>query len=230
LEIYFVLVEPAVPENIGASARALKTMGFSGLRLVNPTNHQSDKARWLAHGSTDILESAKIFSSLEEAIGDMDFSIGTTAKDRSTKQDYHSPEEAREIVKSKNSLIQKVAIVFGREESGLTNSELRLCDIASTIAIRNPYPSLNLSQAVMLYAYIFSGLSMPIIAVENLPDEAYSDLKANAIALLHNLGIDRNENLYHRLLERLASADADDSRLLLSVLGKLLPALESGRK
>jgi tRNA/rRNA methyltransferase len=223
LEIYFVLVEPAVPENIGAAARALKTMGFSELWLVNPTNHLTDKARWLAHGSNDILEKAKIFSCLEDALSDVDFSIGTTAKDRSTKQDYFTPEAAREIVLAKNNLIQNAAIVFGREESGLTNSELRLCQIASTITIQNPYPSLNLAQAVMLYAYVFSGLSAPPVTDTVLPDKAYSDLKANAIVLLQKLGVDRNENLYHRMLERLASANADDSRLLLSLLAKLLP-------
>ncbi len=200
-------------------------MGFGELRLVNPTNHLSDKARWLAHGSTDILENAKIYCCLEDALADIDFSVGTTAKDRSTKQDYYAPEDARQIVLAKNNLIRNAAIVFGREDSGLTNSELRLCHIASTIPIQNQYPSLNLAQAVMLYAYVFSGLSMPPVKDELLPDKAYSDLKANAIALLQKLGIDRNENLYHRLLERLASTNADDSKLLLSVLAKLLPML-----
>ncbi len=230
MDIYYVLVEPAVPENIGASARALKTMGFSELRLVNPTNHLSDKARWLAHGSIDILENAKIFNSLEAALIGIDFSIGTTAKDRSARQDYYTPEQAREIVNTKGNLIHNVAVVFGREESGLTNSELRLCDIASTITIKNPYPSLNLAQSVMLYAYIFSGLTQPLKTSESLSDVAYADLKAKTIMLLQNLGIDRNENLNNRLLERLAAASADDSRLFLSLLGKLLPVLDGVTK
>jgi hypothetical protein len=75
----------------------------------------------------------------------------------------------------------------------------------------------------MLYAYVFSGLSAPPVTDTVLPDKAYSDLKANAIVLLQKLGVDRNENLYHRMLERLASANADDSKLLLSLLAKLLP-------
>ncbi|MDZ7606532.1 MAG: hypothetical protein U5K79_13305 [Cyclobacteriaceae bacterium] len=78
----------------------------------------------------------------------------------------------------------------------------------------------------MLYAYVFSGLSRPPDAETHLPDQAYTDLMANTIALFQKLGIDRNENLYHRLLERLAAANANDSRLLLSVLAKLLPMLE----
>ena len=230
-DICFVLVEPAVPENIGASARALKTMGFNDLRMVNPTDHLSDKSRWLAHGSGEILEKALIFNRLEDALEDVEFSIGTTAKGRSTKQDYYTPEMAKEIVRTKGDTIRKAAIIFGREESGLTNNELRLCDIASTIPLHNPYPSINLAQSVMLYAYIFSSLERAAL-LETLPlaEKAYTELKRNVVLTLQILGIDRNENLFHRLLERLASANADDTRLLLSVMSKLIPLLKDPHK
>ncbi|MGE0087944.1 MAG: TrmH family RNA methyltransferase [Bacteroidales bacterium] len=85
IDIHFILVEPAVSENIGAAARALKTMGFSSLRLVKPANHLADEARWLAHASNDILENAHVFPSLKEAVKDMDWIIGTTAKKRKGK-------------------------------------------------------------------------------------------------------------------------------------------------
>ncbi|MDZ7606531.1 MAG: TrmH family RNA methyltransferase [Cyclobacteriaceae bacterium] len=113
---------------MGAAARALKTMGFSELRLVNPTNHLSDKARWLAHGSTDILDNAKVFTSLEDALIDVDFSIGTTAKERSAKQDYYPPEEAKEIVQSKE-------VRFETQQSFLDAKEVALPTVNCAFAI-----------------------------------------------------------------------------------------------
>jgi tRNA/rRNA methyltransferase len=226
MEIVFILVEPAVPENIGAAARALKTMGFSKLRLVNPVDHLADKAKWLAHGSGDILESAEIFGSLAEASGDLDFIVGTTAKGRSTKADYHTPEEAREIVLKKQGSVASCGIVFGREESGLTNEELRRCDIASTIPLHNPYPSINLAQTVMIYAYVFSSLSLTHheddLVSNSLDNErVFLELKRNTVELLKMLEIDRNENIFHRMLERLAITSDEDSKLLLSFAKKV---------
>ncbi len=224
MELSFILVEPAVPQNIGASARALKTMGFTDLRLVNPRGHHSDKARWLAHGSVDILEKSSVFHSLEEAIGDLDFVIGTTAKDRSVKEDYYPPEEAREILRQKGKTIEKAGLVFGREESGLTNTELRLCDIASTIPLVAPYPSVNLAQSVMIYAYVFSSVlaGQRNKKQNNAQNErTYHELRARAMEIMQQYGIDRNPNLYHRILERIAVASDDDTRLMLSFIKHL---------
>ena len=82
MNISFILVEPAVPENIGAAARAIKTMGFNDLRLVNPCDHLDMRAKMLAHASHEILENAKIFTNLSDAIADLDFTIATSAKQR----------------------------------------------------------------------------------------------------------------------------------------------------
>ena len=229
MEISFILVEPAVPENIGAAARALKTMGFSDLRLVNPANHLADEAKWLAHGSRDILENATIYPEFHEAIKDLDFLIGTTAKNRSTKEDYYSPENTREIIDKKIDILPKVGIVFGREESGLTNEELRLCDIASTVNLKNPYPSINLAQSVMIYAYIFSsfGINKPIENEESEENgRVFHELKATSTAILHDLNIDKNPNLYHRILERIATVNGGDARLFLSFAKKFRQKFE----
>jgi tRNA/rRNA methyltransferase len=80
MQIFFILVEPAVQENVGAAARAIKTMGFSRLILVNPCDYLSGPARWLAHGSGEILDNAQVFPSLKEAIVNFDFVVGTSAK------------------------------------------------------------------------------------------------------------------------------------------------------
>lgn len=216
----FILTEPSVPENIGAAARAIKTMGFSELRLVKPANHLADEAKWLAHGSNDVLEKARIFDSFEEAIAGIDFLIATTAKNRSSKFDYYTPEEAKNIVIDKGVTIQNVGIVFGREESGLTNQEVKLCDIAASIPLTAPYPSINLAQSVMIFSYIFSSvnnLSPEIINKQN----NHSLLKQRTVDLLEKIGIAKSGNLHGRILERLATLKENDISLLLSVINRI---------
>jgi tRNA/rRNA methyltransferase len=218
MEISFLLIEPAVPENIGAAARALNTMGFHDFRLINPTNHLADEAKWLAHGSHDILNNAMVFNTFNEAIADLDFIIGTTAKQRSVKNDYYSPEKAKDIMIKKGDSIKKVGIVFGREESGLTNEELLSCDIASTVTIKTPYPSINLAQSVMLYAYIFSTLDNKDSGysqkIQN--QRIYHELKSNAHHIFTKLQISEDSVIYHRILERIATSSEEDAKLLLS--------------
>lgn len=220
--VHFILVEPAVPENIGASARALKTMRFSSLRLVNPCDHLHVKARMLAHGAQDVLENSKVFHSLEAALEDIDFSVGTTAKRRSVKFDYHNSDILGDIISRKRDTIGSLGIVFGREESGLTNEELQMCDIASSIPLEESYPSLNLSQAVMIYAYLLSPLR--IITREEPEGMTVQDwalLKKKAEDALKALEITENPNLYYRMLERLSLVGRDDLNLFLSLFGRI---------
>lgn len=222
MNICFVLVGPAVPENIGAAARAINTMGFSELRLVNPANHLADPSKWLAHGSVDVLEKALVFHDFNEAIADLDFIIGTTAKNRSVKQDYYTPENAFKLIENKSNSISQVGIVFGREESGLTNEELSKCDIAATIPLSKPYPSVNLAQSVMIFAYVFSSLKQMGSSEKDVTDKAriYHELKMNAFQILQKLNIGEDTVLYRRMLERLATSNDDDARLLLSFAKK----------
>lgn len=220
MDIIFILVEPAVPENIGAAARAIKTMGFNQLRLVNTKSHLADEARWLAHGSTDVLNTAQVYNSLEEAIADLDFTMGTTAKNRSVKFDYYSPEASIELIEQKKSILNKVGIVFGREESGLTNKELQLCDMATTIPIKTTYPSLNLAQSVMLMAYVFSQNNQLLQTPQNNTSE-YSLLKWKTTNLLKQIDIKEGDNLFGRIMERLAAVSASDTNLFLSFISRL---------
>ncbi len=150
--IYFVLVEPKVPGNIGAVARALKTMGFHHLILVNPGDYLAPEAQWMAHASEDILKKAMIYSSLPEAIKDKHFVVATTQRQRSFHLPYYHPKElAEKIIPIATE--HQVALVFGREQSGLTNEELSLCHAVTTIPSHTRHPSLNLAQAVMIYCY-----------------------------------------------------------------------------
>lgn len=159
MQLAFVLVEPKVPENVGAAARALCTMGFAELWLVNSDLHTRPEAHWLAHGSDHILDNARIFPDLAAVRNSIDLLMGTSAKPRHQRQDWHEPSQLRDIIARKGTSVATAALVFGREDRGLSNDELALCDLLTGFPMAVPYPSLNLSQAVMLYAWELSGLA-----------------------------------------------------------------------
>jgi len=228
MEYFFILVEPAVPENIGASARAIKTMGFAHLRLVNPCDFKEGKAQWLAHGSREILDNAGVYMDLEAATVDLDFIVGTTSKKRRTNQDYYYPDHLKEIISGKQVTVNKVGIVFGREESGLSNEELSLCDLISTIRLSSPYPSLNLSQSVMLYAYELSQLKKkPVKSQKVVEEQSLHALKDKVSRILELIEINQKINIEPRIMERLALLEDDDIHLLHSVCNSLIEKKES---
>jgi len=220
MTIHFVLSHPAVPENIGFVCRAINTMGFASLRLVNPTDHLSQQAKKTAYGSHGILDNALVFESLEEALADIDLSIGTTAKKRLGRHDYHSPEEVAEILRQKEPVLNSVALVFGSERDGLTKEEINQCDLLSTIPLAAPHPSLNLAQSVLIYAWelskTFAGSDISTQASE--PKEGdQKALKSKTLEVLHALDVPRQPSLYNRLKDRLMTVDAEDTRLMLAL-------------
>ena len=146
-----ILVEPKVPGNVGATARAIKNMGLSRLVVVNPWFHNHPQARYMAHGSEDVLESAEIFSTLKEAVASSVLVVGTTQRQRHAVPFMNPGKAAAEILESSRS--GPVSILFGREDRGLLNEELACCQIVVTIPTSIAQPSLNLSQAVMVMAY-----------------------------------------------------------------------------
>ncbi len=153
--IYFILVEPKEAGNIGASARAIKNMGFRHLCLVSQKNVLTDEARWLAHNALDVLESCRIYNSLSEAIKDKSMVVGTTrrmGKRRGVIVPVNDGVERLFNIAKNN----KVAILFGREDKGLLNEEIDLCGFLITIPTSEEQPSLNLAQAVLIVAYELS--------------------------------------------------------------------------
>jgi len=230
MEFHFILSHPAVAENIGAAARALKTMGFSSLRLVSPASHLSTDARKLAHGSNDILEKARVYDTTAEAIADLDFIIGTTSKKRNIRQEYIPVRELSAFLQNKSGTVTTVGILFGSEESGLSNEEIQRCDILSYIPLATSFPSLNLAQAVMLFAYELSGLhTQPQIHSQPAKESSYKILKDKTKELLSLLGIHEARPIYHRIFERLALTKETDIHLLLSVTEAMIKK-QSGRK
>ena len=222
MEFYFILVEPAVPGNIGAAARAIKIMGFRHLWLVRPCDHLDKEAIKMAHGSSDILKSAKIFDSFQQAISTIDFIIGTSAKKRTAHEEYLNCSQLPDIIIKKGKMIASTGIVFGREESGLTNEELKKCDVVTHIPMNSEYPSANLSQAVMIYAYILSGLmfNKTVRKKELKNKEGFKELKKRILSILEDIGIDKNPTLHDRIMERLALVNEDDMHLLYSFSNK----------
>lgn len=222
MEIIFILVEPSVPENIGASVRAINTMGFNQIRLVNPQcNHLDDNAFKLAHGSYDILRNSTIFKTLKEALQDIDFVIGTTSKERIAKNDYYNADDILPLLRNKNRSIDKAAIVFGRESSGMNSEEIAQCNILSSIPMANPFPTLNLSQSVMLYAYTLSRLNLSKtekVSCQRPKEMEFKALLNRSSKLLTKSGLDPESNIYNRIMERLAIVGDEDVRLFHSAL------------
>lgn len=228
LNIHFILVEPAVPENVGAAARAIKTMGFASLRLVNTKAHLDEKAGWLAHASNEILENAQEFSTLKDATKDIDWIIGTSAKKRRVNEDYYPSNKLNDLIKAKTGTIKNLAIVFGREESGLTNDELKLCDIVTSVPMKTTYPSLNLAQSVMIYAYTLSQLEYE----EKNPDQKtnlneLNILKIKTENILKEIGFKKDTAIYNRIMARLMILGETDIHLLLSIEHKIQEKLKN---
>lgn len=222
MEFFFVLVEPQYPENVGSVARAIKTMGFTKLVLVNPCDYLSKEAKWLAHGSIDILENATVHKSLESALEIIDFSIATTSKKRKTNFNYYHPNEIAHILKEKEESIANVGILFGREDTGLKNEALKKADIITTVPIQSAYPSINLAQTVMIYAYELSKFPVNKAHAPDTKNEEfkYALLKQRLHAVLGAIDIKENTNLYNRIFERIALTSSEDINLMLSFLNK----------
>jgi len=221
--ITFILYRPAVPENIGASARAIKTMGFNNLRLINPADHLSKEAKMLAHGSSEILENCSVYETYDEAVADIDFIVCTTAKKKSAKVDYIPSDQLAAFLSQKQSLAKNIGVVFGSEESGLPNSIILSANVGVTIPMALDYPSLNLSQAVMVIAYELAviGDSKASGKAEDQSDETWQQLQQRTENILIEAGIQPSTPLFHRIIERMSFMKASDARLAHSITSKI---------
>ena len=150
--IRIVLVNTSHPGNIGAVARAMKNMGLSRLYLVSPKQFPDEQAPWRAVSAADILESAVVTPTLAEAVGDCQFVVGTSARGRRIPWPLLDPRRCAERmnIESESS---EVAVLFGREDRGLTNDELKICNLHLNIPTSQDYSSLNLAMAVQIVAY-----------------------------------------------------------------------------
>lgn len=149
----FVLVETSLPGNIGAAARAMKTMGFSDMVLVNPRDAgfaRNAEAIAFASGAQDVLDNARVVASIEEALRDVRFAAAVSARLREYSPPVLSPRAAAATVLAVNA---PVALVFGNERFGLPNEAIEKCNALINIPANPDYSSLNLAQAVQVLAY-----------------------------------------------------------------------------
>lgn len=215
-DVVIALVRPKVPGNIGSAARGMNVMGLNELRLVQPeTDHLAADARWLAYGSEEILEQARLFDDISSAIADCSVKVATTHRSGRRRQVTKTLHEyAPEAATLPDGT--RLAVVFGNEEHGLSNDELSECDIALTVPQAIDYPSLNLAQAVVAICTALFGEIVaseaeggPMLATPGELDQLY-DRAASALRCLGYRDVP-NRNLHAsamRTLKRLLARAA----------------------
>ncbi|MCB1703715.1 MAG: tRNA (cytosine(32)/uridine(32)-2'-O)-methyltransferase TrmJ [Halioglobus sp.] len=150
--IRIVLVNTTHPGNIGGVARAMKNMGLRRLYLVEPRDYPNEQAVWRAASATDVLEAAVVVPTLSEAIGDCQFIVGTSARERRIPWPLMDARQCAQRMALASGQ-EQVAVLFGREDRGLTNDELKVCNLHLNIPTSQDYSSLNLAMAVQIVAY-----------------------------------------------------------------------------
>ncbi len=150
--IRIVMVETSHPGNIGAAARAMKNMCLGDMVLVNPQDFPSGKARARAASALDVLDSARVVTDLDQALEDCSLVFGASARERRLGSSLIDPRQAAERVVA-HGMDEKVAILFGREKSGLTNEELERCHYHIFIPSNREYSSLNVAASVQVICY-----------------------------------------------------------------------------
>jgi tRNA/rRNA methyltransferase len=172
--VRFVLVRPRVGENVGAAARVLRNFGFADWALVDPEEElDGAAARRLAVGAEDLLAAVPTHRRLEDAVADCVWVVGTESRRIAGRPGLHPGEVAREA--AAGATRGRTALVFGGERDGLRAEELRRCDALSRIPTEPGQPSLNLAQAVAVYAWALRERAVPEPAQPPLGPRAASD-------------------------------------------------------
>lgn len=209
--IKIVLNQTSHPGNIGATARAMKTMGLNHLALVNPKLFPHADATARASGADDLLADAVVFPSMDEAVTDCQLVIGASARIRSINCPVLTPRECAERVRDESGQ-GRVAIAFGNEQSGLSNEEIDRCHYLVNIPTASAYGSLNLAAAVQVITYE--------VLVSHLPDAPSGDIDDEHIPV--NAG--ELERFYTHLEETLVELEflnPENPRLLMRRLRRL---------
>ena len=208
--IRVVLVEPQHAGNIGGVARAMKNMAISRLVLVNPADHLAMEARMMAMHAFDILQRAQVVNTLSQAVADAGYIVGTTRRLGKSRQAQHSSRNIAPLL-LELAASNPVALVFGREDSGLSNDELAQCHELIYIPAHPTFGSLNLAQAVLLVCYelYIASATQPLSAPPALATAAelerlYSRMRAvlRRIGFLHGSNPDRMMGYFRRFFAR----------------------------
>jgi tRNA/rRNA methyltransferase len=165
-----ILVRPQLGENIGMAARAMLNCGLPALRLVAPRDDwPNPKAQRAASGADIVLDEARLFSTVAEAVADLEHVVATTARNRELSQRIVTPRRAASEMRGWIAKGERVGILFGPERTGLANDDMVHADTALLIPLNPQFSSLNIAQAVLLIAYEWA------MAGEHEPSERLSD-------------------------------------------------------
>ncbi len=223
--IRVVLIETSHPGNIGGAARAMKTMGLTSLVLVSPKRFPDPQAEWRAAGAIDVIDAARVVATLDEAIADCSLVIGTSTRQRSIPWPLLSAREcAAEVIRQPVS--HQVAILFGREASGLSNEELQRCHQHLQIPTHPDYPSLNLAMAVQVVSYeLFQAVSFPaehtIAEAGAVQGEEFWDREPATIAEMENFF-----QHFQKVLTDIGFLDPENPRQALPRLRRLFTRIQ----
>lgn len=229
-QVTVVLCEPQDVVNIAAVVRAMKNMGLGRLRLVAPADFDTWRIEGIAHRTTDIVGATEIYDTLEEALADATFVLGTSARGRTAGQNYVRPREAAPALVERTGA-GMVAVVFGREDRGLTNEQLDLCHQVAIVPTDPDYSSLNLAQAALVLMYeVFlaaggaeqalpTGRRATRPATRGELEEMYDALRDGLERIRFFKGTRRPEAVIRTLRKILARAELDrrESRLLAAI-------------
>ena len=191
--IRVILFEPREPGNIGSAARALKGMGLSQLYLVNPIPFLEAKPTWyMAHGATDVIENCCVVETLDDALEGVQFLVGTTHRRRDPRlpPSVSAREAAQEIASISQN--QRVGLLFGREDFGLSTSQISRCQLIASVPMAAKNPSLNLAQAVQVFAYevfLASAGDIPPAELEYADANEIEAFYGRITALLQRIGV-----------------------------------------
>ncbi|HEX8411396.1 MAG TPA: RNA methyltransferase [Thermoanaerobaculia bacterium] len=226
-----VLVEPREAGNVGAVARAMKNFGFAELWIVGEHPELLPVAGWWASGADDLLATAHYAPTLLDAIGDAHVTVATTSmRGRTTPVTFSPKSLAEKFASLANE--QTLALVFGREDRGLTSEELALCQHTAAIPANDAFPTMNLAQSACVFCYELASLS-PNPAPRELPDAATIErIHTRARALLLEVGFLHENNpdrIYDNLRAILARAELDEreATIALGILRQLEWALRA---
>ena len=173
-----VLVRTQLPENIGSTARAMKNFGLSDLRLVSPRESWPNKgAKSMAAGADSILENIQVFESIPEALHDVSYTVSLTARNRDITKIEFGPEHAVKKILYYSEKNEKSAIIFGPEQSGLTNDEISVSNALVKVPTEINFSSLNLAQAVLLMSWEWKKIHLK----SSLSEEEYKGIIKNSI-------------------------------------------------
>jgi tRNA (cytidine32/uridine32-2'-O)-methyltransferase len=220
--VKIVLVHTSHPGNIGAAARAMKNMGLGSLCLVKPKRFPDEQAVWRAAGAADVVENAEVVDTLEEAIADCSLVVGTSARDRRIPWPVVDPREcAGQVVPGLAGL--KTALVFGREDRGLTNEELHKCNVHVHIPTNPEYSSLNLAAAVQVLCYELRMACLASDSKETVAEQEWDRPPATAAEL---------DNFFEHLENTLVAIDfldPENPRQLMTRLRRLYTRVRPDR-